>query len=394
LQSGSQSGNGYPESSDWRKAEIRGSLFGVVRGVMHHISNALTPVLGNAQLLLQQARGEKDILMLQQIVERSLEATQLVRRLQELYAPTTGADRQQVEINALIRQIVETTEPWWKDELRRDGRSVDVRADLQELSPVTADLPALREALLQLLLNAVEAIPGQGHVEIKTEQAGDEARIMFMDNGVGIPEHIQRRIFDPFVTTKGAGRAGLGLTTVQAVIADHGGRVEVFSREGTGTTVVISLPKAPSCAAKSDTVDITGGSATGAALPALDVLVIEDEEPVRQLLAKVLENEGQRVTTVASGPEGLIAFRRGNFPLVFTDWGMESLSGLQVAQKIKELSPTTRVILVTGWGTQLDQRRASDWCVDAILAKPFTIEQVRRRIEEVLRGRGATEASR
>jgi CheY-like chemotaxis protein/anti-sigma regulatory factor (Ser/Thr protein kinase) len=356
-------------------------MYGIIRGVMHNINNALTPVLGNAQLLLQRTRDAENAQMLQEIIERSLHATRLIRRLQELFTLPAGASKEPVDINILIGQVVETTEPWWKDELRRDGRAVDVIADLRDLPLVTADLPSLREALLQVLANAVEAIPGQGHVEIKTEQTGDKVQIMFMDNGVGIPEHVQQRIFEPFVTTKGAQRAGLGLTTVQAVIADHGGEIEVFSREGAGTTVVITLPSV-STQTKSEELGITSSSVE-AALPALNVLVIEDEEPVRQLLVKILEKEGQHVTAVSSAQEGLAAFRRGSFPVVFTDWGMESFAGLHIAQRIRELSPKTRVILVTGWGAQLDQRRAREWCVDAILAKPFTIEQVRQKLRVV-----------
>ncbi len=375
------------------KAERRRTLFSIANGLAHHLNNALTPILGNAELMLNQQQDHgvpesaESRQMLQEIIDRSLQATRLIWQLQELFAFPAGKERELVDINHLLRMIVEATKPWWQDELRRDGRTVDVVLEPGDIQPLYGDVVALREALLQLLINAVEAIPSQGRVEIRTEGSARETRIMFIDNGIGIPEEVQGRIFEPFVTTKGPQRAGLGLSTVQAVAADHQGNVEVFTQEGAGTTIIVTLPstlsppgpeKAPSLLAEATEQDI----------PESNILVIEDEEPVRQLLATVLEKEGQHVTAVASGPEGLAAFRKGNYPVVFTDWGMDAMSGLQVAQKIKEMAPATRVVLVTGWATQLDHRRAREWCVDYILTKPFTIEQVRRRLRDVLLAKG------
>ena len=375
------------------KAEKRRTLFSIINGIAHYLNNALTPILGNAELMLNQQRGlgtpesAESQQMLEEIIDRSLQATRLIWQLQELFSFPTGKEEKQVDINYLLKMIVEATKPWWKDELRRDGRTVDVILDLGDVQLLQGDTVALREALLQLLINAIEAIPSQGRVEIKTECSATETRIMFIDNGIGIPEEVQERIFQPFVTTKGPQRAGLGLSTVQAVVADHNGNVEVFTREGAGTTVIVTLPNLLSLP-EPTRMEPNLARDIEWKIPQCNILVIEDEEPVRQLLTTVLEKEGQRVTAVASGTEGLEAFRKGNYPLVFTDWGMERMSGLQVAQKIKEISPTTRVVLVTGWGAQLDQRRACEWCVDYVLAKPFTIEQVRHRLRDVLLAKG------
>lgn len=365
-----------------QEERLRRMLYGVTRGIAHHLNSTLTPILGNAELLLQQAARAEERRMLQEIVDASLEARRLIMRLQELPAMSSGEGRGPVDINSLLRRVVEATEPWWRHDLRREGRDIEVTLDLGPACVLQGDIAALQEVFVQLLFNAIEAIPAQGRVEIKTEHTPAEIRVMFIDNGIGVPRELQSRLFQPFITSKGPERAGLGLSTVQAVLAEHNGSIEIFSKEREGTTVVVRLPygqplgAAPRPDAVREEVDESIGSH--------NILVIEDEDAVRQLLKTVLEKAGQQVTAVASAEEGLAAFRRGNYEVVFTGWGKDGLLGLQTAQKVKEVAPQTRLILITGWGTQVDTRQAFIWCVDAILTLPFTINQVCRRLREVL----------
>ncbi len=364
------------------EGRVRRMLYGVTRGIARHLNSTLTPILGNAELLLQQATRAEDRRMLQEIVDASLEAQRLVMRLQELPAAASGEERAEVDINELLRHVVEVTEPWWRHDLRREGRDIEVTLDLGPACLLQGDAAALQDVFLQLLLNAIEAIAAQGRVEIKTEHTATEIRVMFIDNGIGVPRELQPLLFQPFITSKGPQRAGLGLSTVQAVLAEHNGSIEIFSKEREGTTVVVRLPHAAAGrdAQQADAMCEESEEPIGLH----NILIIEDEDQVRHLLKTVLEKAGQQVTAVASPEEGLAAFRRGSYDVVFTGWGKDGLSGLQAAQKVKEMSPPTRLILITGWGTQVNTRQVFTWCVDAILTLPFTINQVRRRLREVL----------
>lgn len=365
------------------RAESRRTLSNLTRGIAYHLNNALSPILANAQVLLQDSLDLQSRAMVQEIVDQSTQATGLIKRLEELSMTSSGEKSEPVDLNALLRSIVEASDFWWREELERQGRSIEVTLALNPLPLILGDMAGLREALLQLLSNAIEAIPESGHVSLKTDIAGGQVRILFMDDGVGVPDNLQALMFQPFVTTKGPQKIGLGLSVVESILASHGGSVEVFSQENAGTTVVVSFPISSREQLRQAIASPSPHPVT-LALPSRDVLVIEAEDPVRELLSRVLTEEGQSVTAISDGQRGLAAFLRKRHDVVFTDWGPDGVSGLQVAQKIKEASPLTRVILLTGLGSQVDEAQAIHWSVDGFLAKPFTGAQLRARLPALL----------
>ena len=367
------------------RAERASTLSNITHGIAYHLTNTLRPIQTAAVELLTRADGVESS-ALADVVERCQQAERLISRLQELSATSVGDELELVDINTLLERLVEATTPWWREELGRDGRMISVRLVLGPSRPLLADANALREAFLQLLTNAVEAIPQSGQVELRSESIGGSIRVMITDNGVGVPQEFRKRIFQPFVTTKGPQRIGLGLSMVQSVVGNHRGTVDVFSQEGAGTTAMVTLPYPDS-----ETSGVGQGErrlqqdkAGLSSLPAQHVLVVAADESIRDLISKALVRAGQEVAAYASSEEGMTAFYRKRHAVVFTDWGIEGTSGLQMAQRIKQAAPSSRVILVTGLGAQIDAKQSARWSVDAVLTRPFTEEQVIHHLASVM----------
>jgi CheY-like chemotaxis protein len=182
---------------------------------------------------------------------------------------------------------------------------------------------------------------------------------------------IQKRIFDPFFTTKGTRGSGLGLSICYGIVARHRGEISVSSRVGQGSTFIIRLPLDRAAKAREEPSDAGGG------LLSARVLVIDDDEVFRSVLADTLLESGCRVEQAGSGREGLSLFAEGEYDLVITDLGMEHMSGWDVARKVKEHSAGTPVALISGWGSQIDEATARAKGVDYIIAKPFRLDQLR-----------------
>ena len=266
--------------------------------------------------------------------------------------------------------------------------------DLADGPAVAGEPSELREVLTNLILNALDAMSGGGTLHLAT-QAGvvpGEVHLTVRDDGGGMSDEVRVRIFDPFFTTKGVRGVGLGLSVVYGIVQRHGGRIEVTSVPGEGTTMRVALPVAApglvAAAAPATTRSAYGHTngtpavasppAPSAAGPALRVLVIDDEPGVRSLLADVLRAAGHDVVAVASGREGLAVLEDppGGFDLVLSDLGMPDMSGWDVARAVQALPAAPPVVLVTGWGIQLDDQLLAASGVCEVIAKPFSIEDV------------------
>jgi CheY-like chemotaxis protein/anti-sigma regulatory factor (Ser/Thr protein kinase) len=245
-----------------------------------------------------------------------------------------------------------------------------VETALEPVPPVPGQAAELREVLINLIFNAVEAMPLGGGIVLKTRLVGDRVEITVDDTGFGMSKAVQSRAFEPFYTTKSRG-TGLGLSVAYGIIARHRGEILVASREGRGTTVTILLPVA-SEAPPAEPVP----SLAAPPVPPARILVIDDEAGVRDALMEMLSTHSHLVTGAASGPEGLALLERHHFDLVLTDLGMPGMTGWEVARRVKAHRPETPVVLITGWGASIDadqQRRSG---VDLILFKPFQMEEL------------------
>jgi GAF domain-containing protein/ActR/RegA family two-component response regulator len=342
-------------------------------GVAHDFNNLLASILGRAQLALQR-QLDPQVRQWVQVIERSaLDGAQTVRRLQEFTRIRRDQPFTAVDLNQVVRDALELTQSRWHDEPSSRGVVIDVRTNLDAVLPVAGDPVELREALTNVILNAVDAMPEGGTLSLTTRVLPDGTELTVADTGVGMPEDVREKIFDPFFTTKGPQGTGLGLSMTYGIVSRHGARTAVESEQGRGTTFRFTFP-----ATRPAPAPAPPPPPPSVAMPAapLRCLVVDDELPVGTMLGDILASAGHEVVVVADGGEALDRFRHQPFDVVFTDLAMPRISGWQVARTIKDVKPDTVVFVMTGFGVELspDERRAHR--VDAVLVKPLQIDDV------------------
>jgi CheY-like chemotaxis protein len=242
--------------------------------------------------------------------------------------------------------------------------------------PLVGNPAELREVLLNLVFNAIEAMPEGGTLTLSSWAEGGNVWLAVKDTGVGIPEEIRSRIFDPFFTTKGVQSSGLGLSVSYGIIHRHGGEIMVESRPGRGTTFTIRLPRREAPAPQREV-------APSPAAAGLRVLVVDDEEDVREALRDLLQAVGHEVYEAGSGPQGLEVLGAQEVELVCTDLGMPGMTGWEVAERVKARWPDLAVALITGWGAGIDPEELKAHGVDFLITKPFEMDEIQRVLSEV-----------
>jgi CheY-like chemotaxis protein len=238
----------------------------------------------------------------------------------------------------------------------------------------------LREALLNLLNNALDSMPAGGTFTFRADAEGDRVVVRAADGGCGMSEETRRRVFEPFFTTKGAQGNGLGLAVVWGIIARHGGEISVESTLGQGTTFTIRLP-IPSV------LPVDQGPEDGSLLPrGTRVLVVEDNVEILRSLGDLLRENGCRVIEAPNGMAALARIEAEAVDLVLTDLAMPGVSGWEVASASRERHPDTPVGLVTGFGDQLDPEKLERHGIQFVVAKPFSSEELLQAVAIALKG--------
>jgi len=363
-------------------------------GVAHDLNNTLGAILSQVELLQSYKtdpalRDSLDILEM-----AATDGAQVVRRLQGFAQQQPAGELTPCDLTHLVAEALEISRPRWRDEVQRRGYSIEVKTALEGLPPVLGQASEIREALTNLILNAADAMPSGGIVTItgrrttadppQTGRADAGApgegvpmvELCIADTGVGMTEEVRQRAFEPFFTTKGGHGTGLGLSMVYGIVERHGGRIEIASAPGQGTTFTLLLRSVP------------------AELPAEPppqpqyrpprrILVIDDDTRVRQAVAGLLRSAGHHVVEAESGSEGLMRFAPEQFDLVLTDLGMPEVNGWDVAAAVKARRPTFPVILFTGWGDEHTGDGSGRGLADRILRKPMRLKELLQAIAEL-----------
>lgn len=353
-------------------------------GIAHDINNAISPVALYTDALLGSEtnlseRGRKQLKTIQLAIDdvaRTVDRMGQFSRRQE-----EGTELKRVSLTTICEQSMELTRARWHDIPQRNGISIDFELKHDgDVAEIDASESELREALTNLIFNAVDAMPEGGSISLATrlERKGDHDQVVIevQDTGVGMTEETRRRCMEPFYTTKGERGTGLGLAMVYGIVKRMRGSIEIDSEERKGTCVRILLPTA--CRQKKD---VATSVSPNTRLDTYRLLLIDDDNKVLNALRDGLCANGHRVEVANSGSSGIELFskamREGNpFDAVITDLGMPGMDGQQVAEAIKHLKPDCPVTLLTGWGNQLDTFAAPMANIDAVLAKPPRISEI------------------
>jgi signal transduction histidine kinase/putative methionine-R-sulfoxide reductase with GAF domain len=344
-------------------------------GAAHHLNNLMAVVLGRSQLLLYRNREPEMGAALRTIERAALDAADTVRRIQAFSRAGHGASAVPVDLNETVRESIELTRARWEHEAQVRGARIELAFEPGAVPAISGRNAELREVVTNLILNAVDALPGGGRLTIRTWGEPGRAVVSVADSGAGMPEETRGRAFEPFFTTKGVRRLGLGLAVAYGLVSGHGGDIALESGEGRGTTVTFWIPAA------------TGDEAGAPAKAAADgerhgrILVVDDEADVREVLADVLGSQGHTVTLAGGGQEALAYLERDPFDLVITDLGMPDVNGWDVARAVKSGRQGLPVLLLTGWA---DAEEAGAGRVDAVIKKPFDMTKLAAAVNAAL----------
>jgi len=362
-----------------QKLETLGQLTG---GVAHDFNNLLTPVIGNLDLLRRRmAPTDPSQRLIDAGMQAASRAATLVQRLLA-FARRQDLSVRSVNVGALLEGM--------SDLIRRSlDPAIEVRiSHSADLPPARVDPNQLELAILNLAINARDAMPRGGTLHIEADsvtsegggglQAGDYVRIAVRDNGTGMDRQTLARAIEPFFSTKGVGKGtGLGLSMVHGLAAQLGGVLNIRSRPGEGTTAEIWLPEAPEAASSQD---LEARPLVGAPRQAT-ILLVDDEELVRVATADMLGDLGYEVIQANSGAEALRLLRLGDEPdLMITDYLMPGMNGVQLIENARGIAPAMQVMLITGYSTVAEGPGASV----ARLAKPFRQSDLAALVADLL----------
>ncbi len=364
------------------RADKLRALGQLASGVAHDFNNSLAAILGRAQLILRRVKDEELIRSLGIIVTAAEDAAATVRRIQTFARKSVDAELEFLDIGSLLRDAIEITRTRWENEARAAGLDVDVTLNAESDLFVRGNASELREVFVNLIVNAVDAMPGGGKLTICSQLRGERLRLRFADTGIGMKEEVRERVFEPFYTTKGVLGTGLGLAVSYGIIERHKGLITVESKPGKGTTFYIDLPLVESGESAADEIRPEAHSSS------LSVLVVDDEPFVRETLADMLVDLDHKVVTADSGRDALAKVCSDDFDLVFTDLAMPEMDGWETAREIHKHRPDLPIVLVTGYGATAQPPAGELDLVAGIISKPFDFDQVTGTIGKVCNGSG------
>jgi len=381
-----------------RRAQRMEAVAQLASGIAHDFNNMLTVVRGFGELARSETSVEDPLRKhLDRILDATARSAELTSRLL-MFSRRGPAE----DVRSNPAAIVQDMEPVLRSAC---GDRIDLQIDVADVSAVQVDRSEFEQVLLNLVINARDSMPGGGEVRVSVQDVildeqdvrslpqarpGRYVRVDVEDDGIGMDEETQMRAFDPFFTTKEPGKGtGLGLSTVYSIVTQASGAISVTSEVGDGTTFSLFLPfasgddetVAPRQGGASDQVDELCGNEL--------VLVVEDEDTVRELVVRSLDWSGYRVVEAHDGKEALAVMdeRKDEVDLVLTDLVMPRLSGVELAQRLAEVRPDLPVCFMSGYGDDVISQDVSDMVQRHLLHKPFSLERLLSLVRGALDGR-------
>jgi PAS domain S-box-containing protein len=347
----------------------------MARGVSHNFNNILVGVLGYAQLIEMHSKDRQTVDNAREIVDSALRAKELVQRLNLAVGKKADSPPDLVDnLDAIVQDAIEATRPRWKDEAEAHGLTFEVISTPADVPPVGATSEGLQRILVHLISNAIDAMPGGGRIELSTTRTGKDVELRVRDGGIGMDDDTRLRIFDPFFTTKQDVGSGLGLSMVYRTVTSWGGRIDVESAPGRGTTFIIGLPVWQQQGEPEEGIEVPVETRGGR------ILVIDDEEAVLDILGQAL---GEHTLVALPSGEGLLDdFQPDQYDLALIDLGMPGPPGDEIARGMREVDPHLVTVLISGWDLSRDDPRLSEF--DFYLKKPFKLNEAQDVVDRGL----------
>jgi signal transduction histidine kinase/ActR/RegA family two-component response regulator len=365
------------------QAEKLRAMGELASGVAHDFNNVLAVVLGNTQLLLHQLDhlGVEEIRQGLKVIEcSSKDGAETIRRIQEFTGVRRDREFVSLSLNDIVTEVVNVTQPRWRDQTQKKGIQIELTTRFGEIPLIMGNPSEMREVLTNIIFNAVDAMARGGKLTIATQpHAEDWVEMRIEDTGIGMTEEVRKRVFDPFFTTKGVTNSGLGMSVSYGIIKRHGGEILIESEPGRGTKFIIHLPTG-----YEEQQPFANDTAASRETRRARILVIDDEDSVRDILSRMLKTKGHKVVVAPNGEEGIERFKAEPFDLVFTDLGMPKLSGWDVGKTIKGMNRKIPVAMITGWGVELDKEKLNESGIDLVISKPFNFDQVIDLVSEAM----------
>ena len=367
--------------------EKMSALGELASGVAHDFNNTLAGILGRAQLLLDTRDPRKIQAGLNIIIKTAKDGAKTVKRIQDFARQRRDHDFQLVDVRQLLFDVAEITRPRWKNRAEANNVHINLEMHCPHDLIIRGDESEMREVLVNLVFNAVDAMPKGGELVLSARRAKDAIEVSVGDTGTGMTEETRLRVFDPFFTTKDQLGMGLGLAVSYGIIRRHEGTFDVESQLGVGSTFRIRLPIPTATETAVAAQSLFPLPATRVRTSRPRILVVDDEEHVRDLLRDILIKEGCDAVVAGGGYQALALLDKGNFDAVFTDVGMPDMNGWELSRAVRERDSKIPVAVITGWGEAFGSHDRQAAHVDWVVAKPFERQQIAEMAHEIARRR-------
>jgi len=351
-------------------------------GIAHEFNNILAGIMANAELGLITGDPKQLKERFEIIVKSSERGSSIANNLLP-FARGKEAKKELIDITELLKSVLSITHR----ELEK--RNIQIIEEFKPVPKIYCDPGQFSEVFLNMITNARDAmLPKGGVLTTQVEPDGDNIRIIFKDTGCGIPEEIKGRIFEPFVTTKGAlGKSdipgtGLGLFLSYGVVDSYKGKIEVESKVSKGTKFTILIPISKNLPLQP--LIETRVESPREIQKRLKILLVDDEKPICISLKELLESRGHHVTTSLKAKEGLELFKKDRFDLVLSDITMPDMDGIELIKKIREQDQKSKIIVITGHIEKEKEEKAREAGADEVLIKPFKNELLYQAISKVV----------
>ena len=382
------------------------SIGTITAGISHEFNNLLAIISGNVQLLEASRKDDKELMDALRTIKRAAnDGAQISGRM--LKFTKTAKDTTGLvpfDINELINQAIDFTTPRWKNMAQAKGTNYHMDTEGMKRAPsILCNPTEIREVFVNIINNALDAMPDGGTITVKTRRvrskefarlpdgqgAGSEelgklkddfVEITFADTGEGMSVEVKKNIFDPFFTTKIPVGTGLGMSMAYGIITRHGGKIEVESAVGKGSTFTLQFP----AVAKTDSPEELPEPKQEIKTNSLHILVVDDNEKICNILDIFFSKKGHMVRTVDNGREAIILAKNDDYDLVLCDLAMPNVYGYDVIKVLNKLEKRPKIGIITGWGEKLNPIDDEDFKVDFIIKKPFDFSELTENINNVI----------